>query len=40
MDYKDYYRVLGIDKKASAAQIKKAFRKLAVKYGSRSFYGD
>lgn len=32
MDYKDYYKVLGIDKKASAADIKKAYRKLAVKY--------
>ena len=32
MEYKDYYKVLGIDKKASAADIKKAYRKLAVKY--------
>lgn len=32
MEYKDYYKVLGIDKKASAAEIKKAYRKLAVKY--------
>lgn len=32
MDYKDYYKVLGIDKKASQDEIKKAFRKLAVKY--------
>lgn len=32
MEYKDYYKVLGVDKKASAEEIKKAFRKLAVKY--------
>lgn len=28
----DYYKALGVDKKASADEIKKAFRKLAVKY--------
>jgi curved DNA-binding protein len=32
MEYKDYYKILGIDKKASQDDIKKAFRKLAVKY--------
>src|SRR5665811_1380256 len=32
MDYKDYYKVLGVDKKASQDDIKKAFRKLARKY--------
>jgi len=32
MDYKDYYKVLGIDKTATPEEIKKAYRKLAVKY--------
>lgn len=32
MEYKDYYKILGIDKKATPEQIKKAYRKLAVQY--------
>jgi curved DNA-binding protein len=32
MDYKDYYKILGLPKTASQEDIKKAFRKLAVKY--------
>ncbi len=32
MEYKDYYSILGVNKKAGADEIKKAYRKLAVKY--------
>ena len=32
MKYKDYYEILGVDKKATEAQIKSAYRKLAKKY--------
>jgi curved DNA-binding protein len=32
VDFKDYYTILGVDKKASSAEIKKAFRKLARKH--------
>ncbi len=32
MEYKDYYAVLGIDKKASPDDIKQAYRRLARKY--------
>ncbi len=32
MTYKDYYQILGLDKNASADQIKKAYRKLAMQY--------
>ena len=32
MEYKDYYAALGVDKKASEDEIKKAYRRLARKY--------
>ena len=32
MAYIDYYKVLGVDKSASAKEIKKAYRQLARKY--------
>jgi curved DNA-binding protein len=32
MDFKDYYKILGVDKKASAEEIKRAYKKLAKEY--------
>ncbi len=32
MDYKDYYKTLGVERSASDQEIKKAYRKLAMKY--------
>jgi len=32
MEYKDYYKILGVERKANADEIKKAYRKLAMAY--------
>jgi len=32
MDYKDYYKILGVDRKAGEDEIRKAYRKLAMQY--------
>jgi curved DNA-binding protein len=36
----DYYKILGVDKNAGAADIKKAYRKLAMKYHPDRTQGD
>jgi curved DNA-binding protein len=40
MDYKDYYKILGVDRNASQDEIKKAFRKLARQYHPDMNQGD
>ena len=40
MEYKDYYKVLGVDRKASADEIKRKYRKLALELHPDKNPGD
>ena len=40
MDYKDYYQILGLERSATVDDVRKAYRKLAMKYHPDRNPGD